>query len=177
MLLHVAGALVGFALVYCLDLSMCGHCSCLPVFFCICVTLGGWWELGNYCNSFPPPPNLVIRYVSNDKEKKAQFGFRKSRSTCDAIFILKNVIQKHTGPLVLIFVDLTAAYDHIPREFLFRVLEFRTGAKILTYILRKLYDGTKAYISGTQTTFDILIGCRQGGLESLHCLITILILF
>ena len=36
----------------------------------------------------------------------------------------------------------------------------------MVYILRKLYDGTKAYISGTKTTFDILVGCRQGGLES-----------
>ena len=80
--------------------------------------------------------------------------------------MVKNIIQKHSGPLVLVFVDLTAAYDHIPREFLFRVLEFRTGAKILVYILRKLYDGTKAYISGTKTHFDILVGCRQGGLES-----------
>ena len=84
----------------------------------------------------------------------------------DAIFILKNVIQKHSEPLVLLFVDLTAAYDHIPRDFLFRVLEFRTGAKILVYILRKLYDGTTAYISGTKARFDLLTGCRQGGLES-----------
>ena len=67
---------------------------------------------------------------------------------------------------MLIFVDLTAAYDHIPREFLFRVLEFRTGAKILIYILRKLYDGTTAYIAGTKTHFNLLVGCRQGGLES-----------
>ena len=49
----------------------------------------------------------------------------------------------------MIFVDLTAAYDHNPREFLFRVLEFRTGAKILVYILRKLYDGKKAYIASS----------------------------
>ena len=107
---------------------------------------------------------LHVTYEHNISE--AQFGFRKGRSTCDAIFIIKNVIQKHTGPLVLIFVDLTAAYDHIPREFLFRVVEFRTGAKILVYILRKLYDGTKAYISGTKVRFDLLVGCRQGGLES-----------
>ena len=114
-------------------------------------------------------PRIILNRLHDTYEEnisEAQFGFRKGRSTCDAIFILKNVIQKHTGPLVLIFVDLTAAYDHIPREFLFRVLEFRTGAKILVYILRKLYDGTKAYISGTKTTFDILVGCRQGGLES-----------
>ena len=114
-------------------------------------------------------PRIILNRLQDTYEEnisEAQFGFRKGRSTCDAIFILKNVIQKHTGPLVLIFVDLTVAYDHIPREFLFRVLEFRTGAKLLVYILRKLYDGTKAYIAGTKTNFDILIGCRQGGLES-----------
>ena len=105
---------------------------------------------------------MLDTYEHNISE--AQFGFRKGRSTGDAIFILKNIIQKHTGPLVLVFVDLTAAYDHIPREFLFRILEFRTGAKILVYILRKLYDGTTAFISGTKTHFDILVGCRQGGI-------------
>ena len=114
-------------------------------------------------------PRIILNRLQDTYEhniSEAQFGFRKGRSTCDAIFIIKNIIEKHSGPLVLIFVDLTAAYDHIPREFLFRVLEFRTGAKILVYILRKLYDGTTAYISGTKTFFDILVGCRQGGLES-----------
>ena len=114
-------------------------------------------------------PRIILNRLLDTYERnisESQFGFRKGRSTCDAIFIIKNVIQKHTGPLVLIFVDLTAAYDHIPRDFLFRVLEFRTGAKLLVYILRKLYDGTTAYISGTKVRFDLLIGCRQGGLES-----------
>ena len=114
-------------------------------------------------------PHIILNRLQETYERnisESQFGFRKGRSTCDAIFIIKNVIQKHAGPLVLTFVDLTAAYDHIPRDFLFRVLEFRTGAKILVYILRKLYDGTTAYISGTKVHFDILTGCRQGGLES-----------
>ena len=114
-------------------------------------------------------PRIILNRLQDTYEhniSEAQFGFRKGRSTSDAIFIIKNVIEKHTGPLVLIFVDLTAAYDHIPREFLFRVLEFRTGANILIYILRKLYDGTTAYIAGTKTHFDLLVGCRQGGLES-----------
>ena len=114
-------------------------------------------------------PRIILNRLQETYERnisESQFGFRKGRSTCDAIFIIKNVIQKHAGPLVLTFVDLTAAYDHIPRDFLFRVLEFRTGAKILVYILRKLYDGTTAYISGTKVHFDILTGCRQGGLES-----------
>jgi hypothetical protein len=97
---------------------------------------------------------------------EAQFGFRKGRSTSDAIFIVKNVIQKFNDPLIAIFIDLTAAYDHIPRDFLFRVISFRTGSQLLTLILSKIYEHTTAYISGTKAKFDILIGCRQGGLES-----------
>ena len=71
--------------------------------------------------------------------------------------------------LVAIFIDLTAAYDHIPRDFLFRVLSFRTGAHLLIKILQKIYEGTTAYIAGSKIKFDILVGCRQGGLESPTC--------
>ena len=48
---------------------------------------------------------LLLTYEHNISE--SQFGFRKGRSTGDAIFILRNIIQKHAGPLVLVFVDLT----------------------------------------------------------------------
>ena len=73
------------------------------------------------------------------------------------MFIIKNVINNNGGPFDLVFIDLTAAYDHISREFLFRVL---------IYILRKLYDGITAAICGSKVKFDILIGFCQGGLES-----------
>ena len=107
---------------------------------------------------------IQLAYETNISE--CQFGFRKGKSTCDAIYIVKNVIEKHEGLLVTIFVDLTAAYDHIPRDFLFQVLTFRTGANFIILLLQKIYEHTTAYISGTKAKFDILIGCRQGGLES-----------
>ena len=95
-----------------------------------------------------------------------QFGFRSNRSTNDAIFIMKSVIEKHGGTLVAVYIDLTAAYDHIPRDFLFRVLQIRTGASHLIAILQKMYEGTTASIRGMDTVFDVLVGCRQGGQES-----------
>ena len=95
-----------------------------------------------------------------------QFGFRRNKSTSDAIFIMKSVVQKHGGTLVAVYIDLTAAYDHIPRDFLFRVLQIRTGASHLIAILRKMYEGTTASIKGMETAFDVLVGCRQGGQES-----------
>ena len=96
----------------------------------------------------------------------AQFGFRKNRSTTDGIFIMKNVIDKYKDPFVAVYIDLTAAYDHIPRDFLFKVLEVRTGATFLLSILKLMYTGTTASIKGMKTAFKVLVGCRQGGQES-----------
>ena len=71
----------------------------------------------------------------------SQYGFRKNRSTTDGIFIMKNVIEKYKNPFIAVYIDLTAAYDHIPRDFLFRVLELRTGASFLIEILKLMYVG------------------------------------
>ena len=96
----------------------------------------------------------------------SQYGFRKNRSTTDGIFIMKNVIEKYKNPFIAVYIDLTAAYDHIPRDFLFRVLELRTGASFLIEILKLMYVGTTASIKGLRATFEVLVGCRQGGQES-----------
>ena len=75
-------------------------------------------------------------------------------------------VDKYGGALVAVYIDLTAAYDHIPRDFLFRVVLLRTGANHLVAILRKMYENTTASIRGMKESFDVLIGCRQGGQES-----------
>ena len=97
---------------------------------------------------------------------ESQFGFRQNRSTSDGIFIVKMVTEKVGESLVAVYIDLTAAYDHIPRDFLFKVLNLRTGATHLVAILKKMYEGTTASIKGTKAIFDVLVGCRQGGQES-----------
>lgn len=79
---------------------------------------------------------------------------------------MKTVIDKYGDQLIAVYIDLTAAYDHIPRDFLFRVLTIRTGATHLVNILKKLYEGTTASIRGMKAKFDVLVGCRQGGQES-----------
>ena len=114
-------------------------------------------------------PRIILNRLNNSYEcniSEEQFGFRKGRSTCDAIFIIKNIVEKYPGEFYAVFIDLTAAYDHIPREFLFSVLAFRTSAPLLISILRKLYEGTIAKITGSKTVFEIFSGCRQGGIES-----------
>ena len=112
---------------------------------------------------------IIIGRIKDAYEKhisEFQFGFRRNRSTADGIFMMKNIIEKTKDPLIAVYVDLTAAYDHIPRDFLFRVLKFRLQAPHLVDILQLMYQGTTASIKGMKSLFDVLIGCRQGGQES-----------
>ena len=90
-----------------------------------------------------------------------QYGFRQNRSTTDGIFIIKNILDRCGGTIIAVYIDLTAAYDHVPRDFLFRLLKMRTGAYHLIAILQKMYEGTTASIKGTKAVFDILIGCKN----------------
>ena len=86
---------------------------------------------------------LLMNRLKEAYEKqlgKEQYGFRQNRSTSDGIFIIRNVIEKYGETIVAVYIDLTAAYDHVPRDFLFRVLIIRTGAKHLIAILKKMYE-------------------------------------
>lgn len=67
---------------------------------------------------------------------------------------------------ITVYVDLTAAYNHIPRDFLFKVLNLRTGATHPIAILYKMYQGTTASIMGMKKLFDVLVGSRQGSQQS-----------
>ena len=54
-----------------------------------------------------------------------QQGFRTGRGTTDGIFIAKRVQQitdKMKKPVFLLFVDLTVAFDHDEREWLFKTI-------------------------------------------------------
>ena len=109
---------------------------------------------------------VITERLNNSYEKPishSQFGFRSNRSTTDGIFILNTVVEKYSSPLIALYIDLTAAYNHIPRDFLFRVIQMRTGAHHLVAIPRKMYEGTSASIKGMDTKFNVLVGCRQGG--------------
>ena len=101
-----------------------------------------------------------------------QFGFRENKSTNDAIFALRNVIDNTSDELFCCFIDLKAAYDWIDRDMLFKVLEYRLKAPRLVNILKCIYTGTTAAIKSSTSIFHTLSGCRQGGMES-PCLFNI----
>ncbi|XP_066932796.1 uncharacterized protein [Clytia hemisphaerica] len=77
-----------------------------------------------------------------------QNGFRPNRGTTDGIYTVKRIHQishRKQQPLYLLFVDLSAAFDHIPRKWLFDTICLRFTDKkspIMIKILEKLYQHT-----------------------------------
>ena len=116
-------------------------------------------------------PKIIMECLRDNYEKilmNNQFGFRKNRSTTDAIFIVREAIKSTTKPIYLCFIDLRAAYDHLDRDMLFRVLDIRTKASLLVDMLKALYTGTGTIAASKHTDryFQTYTGCRQGGIES-----------
>ncbi|XP_066919456.1 uncharacterized protein [Clytia hemisphaerica] len=99
-----------------------------------------------------------------------QNGFRKDRGTTDGIYSIKRVQQiahRKKQPLYLLFIDLTAAFDHIPRKWLFDSIKLRfteNNPPQLLNILEKLYENTSLTFEGE--TFQTTSGVLQGGPES-----------
>ena len=59
---------------------------------------------------------------------ESQFGFMPGRSTTDAIFILKQTIEKHREgqkDIRVTFIDIEKAYDRVPREEIWRCMRER----------------------------------------------------
>jgi hypothetical protein len=99
-----------------------------------------------------------------------QNGFRPNRGTTDGIYTVKRVHQishRKQQPLYLLFIDLSAAFDHIPRKWLFDTIRLRFTDKktpSMIKILEKLYQQTS--LTYEEESFQTTSGVRQGGPES-----------
>ena len=99
-----------------------------------------------------------------------QCGFRPGLGTTDATYVLKRAMQisvRKMEPLYLIFCDLSAAFDHCVRKWLFESIRMRfpdDADTTLIDILENLYENTSCDLEGN--TFKTTAGVRQGGPES-----------
>lgn len=102
-----------------------------------------------------------------------QQGFRTGRGTAEGIYIIKRVhqITDHMcKPICALFIDLTAAFDHVNRDLMFEIIQRRLSAtsdmKLIT-LLQLLYSHTTTALSETpEESFKLTSGVRQGGPES-----------
>ena len=89
-------------------------------------------------------------------------GFRKNYSTATGVLtnkLLQNIINKKKGAAFLLFVDLTAGFDKLNRNYLWKSIRNRlkpgTNTKIIN-VLENLYSSTTAEIKGDMdTNFEI----------------------
>ena len=105
---------------------------------------------------------------NNDVLSDSQFGFRKGRSTTDAIFVLNAIIQKilnKKGRLFCAFIDLKKAFDSVYLNCLwYKLYKLGINAKMLR-VIKDMYNKVKTCVRGCNSYsdfFDCSVGVKQG---------------
>jgi len=98
----------------------------------------------------------------------SQCGFRKGRGCTDMIFVARQLMEKtreHGDSLFLLFVDLKKAYDSVPRDALWTILEKCGVPTRMLGIIRSFHEGMYAGVrvgSTVSDRFEVRNGLRQG---------------
>jgi hypothetical protein len=97
-----------------------------------------------------------------------QFGFMPGRSTTEAIFSIRQLIEKYREQrkdLHMVFIDLEKAYDIVPRDLLWKVLDERNIPKGYIDVIRDMYEGSMTTIKticGVTNEFPVTTCLHQG---------------
>ena len=90
------------------------------------------------------------------------------RSTTDAIFILKQTIEKHREgqkDIRVTFIDLEKAYDRVPREEIWRCMRERNVPEKYVKLIQDMYRGCQTKVrsaAGESGSFNVDVGLHQG---------------
>jgi len=97
-----------------------------------------------------------------------QFGFMPGRSTIEAIFLLRQVMERYMEQkknLHMVFIDLEKAYDRIPRNLMWWALyKHKVPTKYVTFI-KDMYNKVVTSVrttDGDTKDFPINVGLHQG---------------
>ena len=96
-----------------------------------------------------------------------QFGFMPGRSTTDAIFCLRMLLEKRTEGQKAVhcaFIDLEKAYDRVPREELWECLRLSKTSECYVRIIKDMYDGAAITVksaAGLTEEFKVDVGLHQ----------------
>jgi hypothetical protein len=106
-----------------------------------------------------------LRGVTNVTEN--QFGFMSGRSTKEAIFLIRQLMERYREQkdLHMVFIDLEKAYNKVPRNIMWWTLQkHKVSTKYIT-LIKDMYDNvvTSVRTSDRDTNdFSINIGLHQG---------------
>jgi hypothetical protein len=101
-----------------------------------------------------------------------QYGFMPGRSTIDAIFIMRQLQEKHLEKrrkLFHLFIDLEKAFDRMPRQYIRWALRRQCVPEHLICLVMATYADAKTAVRssvGTGQSFHIGIGVHQGSILS-----------
>ena len=108
------------------------------------------------------------RLRSDLKFSNQQYGFMPGKSTTDALFALRVLMEKYREgqkELHCVFVDLEKAYDKVPREEVWYCMRKSGLAEKYLRIVQDMYDDIKTAVRcavGVKVGFEVKVGLHQG---------------
>lgn len=109
--------------------------------------------------------DIVNQHYTSRQE---QFGFRRGRSTTDAIFIMRQIIEKaveYNRHVYVCYIDFVKAFDNIRITDVVNILIKRGLPRVITNIIKTLNTDLCTQIKtkyGTSSQISITNGIRQG---------------
>ncbi|KAK3536119.1 hypothetical protein QTP70_029528, partial [Hemibagrus guttatus] len=97
-----------------------------------------------------------------------QYGFMPRKSTTDAIFALRILMEKYRDgqrELHCVFVDLEKAYDRVPREELWYCMRKSGVAEKYVRVVQDMYERSRTVVRcavGQTEEFNVKVGLHQG---------------
>ena len=103
---------------------------------------------------------------------KMQFGFSPGKGTTDAIFVIRQMQERHQRKgkkLYYAFIDLEKAFDRVPREVTRWALRKSGVDEWLVNAVMAMYDEARTSVrtgSGNSESFWVKVGLHQGSVLS-----------
>ena len=97
-----------------------------------------------------------------------QFGFMPNRRTTDAVFALRQVMERcreGQKTLYILFIDLEKAYDRVPRQEVWRSLRQKMVPEKYVRLVQEMYRNVQATIRsclGETESLEVKVGLHQG---------------
>ena len=108
-----------------------------------------------------------LRPIAESLDHEQQCGFRPGRGCNDAVFTVKMAMKKrreHSKETWILFLDLVKAFDRVPRELLWQLLEKFGVPPKLVRLLKALHKHVivKFEVEGLEHEVNCTIGVKQG---------------
>ena len=108
-----------------------------------------------------------LRPLAETLDHEQQCGFRPGRGCSDAVFTVKMAMKKrreHSKETWILFLDLVKAFDRVPRELLWQLMEKFGVPPKLVRLLKALHKDVlvKFEVEGFEHEVKCTIGVKQG---------------